>query len=134
MLYTQSMLFIKIISNRKKSKNNQLSKGKVWEMQNSSEVFKSNFDYYQHVAHKKLSQKNVLLKNWSIWAKCIFFSKLSFVSSFTRYLNFNQRYQENAIYSMPSNPIYKKIGGQIKKSGSERLLQIQSSFRKSYLF
>jgi hypothetical protein len=55
MLYTQSMLFIKIISNRKKSKNNQLSKGKVWEMQNSSEVFKSNFDYYQHVAHKKLS-------------------------------------------------------------------------------
>jgi hypothetical protein len=24
-------------------------------MQNSSEVFKSNFDYYQRVAHKKLS-------------------------------------------------------------------------------
>jgi hypothetical protein len=30
-------------------------------MQNSSEVFKSNFDYYQRVAHKKLSRKNVLL-------------------------------------------------------------------------
>jgi hypothetical protein len=30
-------------------------------MQNSSEVFKSNFDYYQRVAHKKLSKKNVLL-------------------------------------------------------------------------
>ena len=26
---------------------------KVREMQNSSEVFKSNFDYYQRVAHKK---------------------------------------------------------------------------------
>jgi hypothetical protein len=34
---------------------------KVREMQNSSEVFKSNFDYYQRVAHKKLSKKNVLL-------------------------------------------------------------------------
>ncbi len=34
---------------------------KVWEMQNSSEVFKSKFDYYQRVAHKKLSKKNVLL-------------------------------------------------------------------------
>jgi hypothetical protein len=30
-------------------------------MQNSSEVFKSNFDYYQRVAHKKLSKTNVLL-------------------------------------------------------------------------
>jgi hypothetical protein len=30
-------------------------------MQNSSEVFKSNFDYYQRVAHKKLPQTNVLL-------------------------------------------------------------------------
>ncbi len=28
---------------------------KVREMQNSSEVFESNFDYYQRVAHKKLS-------------------------------------------------------------------------------
>ena len=62
------------------------------------------------------------------------FSKLSFVFSFTRYLNFSQRYKENPIYSMPSNPIFKEIGGQIKKSGSERLLQIYSSFRKSYLF
>ncbi len=44
--------------------------------------------------------------------------------SFTRYLNFSQRYQENPIYFIPSNPIYKNIGGQIKKSGSERLLQI----------
>jgi hypothetical protein len=35
---------------------------------------------------------------------------------------------------MPSNPTFKEIGGQIKKSGSERLLQIYSSFRKSYLF
>jgi hypothetical protein len=26
---------------------------KIREMQNSSEVFKSNFDYYQRVAHKK---------------------------------------------------------------------------------
>ena len=34
---------------------------KVREMQNSSEVFKSNFDYYQRVAHKKLSKTNVLL-------------------------------------------------------------------------
>jgi hypothetical protein len=34
---------------------------KVREMQNSSEVFKSNFDYYQRVAHKKLTLKNVLL-------------------------------------------------------------------------
>jgi hypothetical protein len=32
----------------------------VREMQNPSEVFKSNFDYYQRVAYKKLSQKNVL--------------------------------------------------------------------------
>jgi hypothetical protein len=32
---------------------------------------------------------------------------------------------------MPSNPTFKKIGDQIKKSGSERLLQIYSSFRKS---
>jgi hypothetical protein len=31
------------------------------EMQKVSEVFKSNFNYYQRVAHKKLSQKNVLL-------------------------------------------------------------------------
>jgi hypothetical protein len=30
-------------------------------MQNSSKVFKSNFDYYQRVAHKKLVKKNVLL-------------------------------------------------------------------------
>jgi hypothetical protein len=30
-------------------------------MQNSSEVFKSNFDYCQRVAHKMLSKKNVLL-------------------------------------------------------------------------
>jgi hypothetical protein len=30
-------------------------------MQNLSEVFKSNFDYYQRVAHKKLSYSNVLL-------------------------------------------------------------------------
>jgi hypothetical protein len=30
-------------------------------MQNSSEVFKSNFDYYQRVAHKNLSKKSVLL-------------------------------------------------------------------------
>jgi hypothetical protein len=30
-------------------------------MQNSSEVLKSNFDYYQRVAHKKLPKKNVLL-------------------------------------------------------------------------
>ena len=29
---------------------------KVREMQNSSEVFISNFDYYQRVAHKKLSK------------------------------------------------------------------------------
>jgi hypothetical protein len=34
---------------------------KVREMQNSSEVFKSNFDYYQRVAHKMLPKKNVLL-------------------------------------------------------------------------
>jgi hypothetical protein len=34
---------------------------KVREMQNSSEVFKSKFEYYQHVVHIKLSQKNVLL-------------------------------------------------------------------------
>ena len=63
-----------------------------------------------------------------------FFSKLSFVFSFTRYLNFSQRCQENPIYSMRSHPTFKEIGGQIKKSGSERLLQIYSSFRKSYLF
>jgi hypothetical protein len=31
------------------------------EMQKVSKVFKSNFNYYQRVAHKKLSQKNVLL-------------------------------------------------------------------------
>jgi hypothetical protein len=31
------------------------------EMQNYSKVFKSDFDYYQRVAHKKLSKKNVLL-------------------------------------------------------------------------
>jgi hypothetical protein len=30
-------------------------------MQDHSEVFKSNFDYYQHVAHKKLSKKYTLL-------------------------------------------------------------------------
>jgi hypothetical protein len=30
-------------------------------MKNTSEVFKSNFDYYQRVAHNKLSKKNVLL-------------------------------------------------------------------------
>ena len=35
---------------------------------------------------------------------------------------------------MSYNPIYKKIKGQNQKSGSERLLQIYSSFRKSYLF
>jgi hypothetical protein len=29
-------------------------------MQNSSEVLKSNFEYYQRVAHYKLSQRNVL--------------------------------------------------------------------------
>ncbi len=34
---------------------------KVREMQNYSKVFKSNFYYYQRVAHKKLSKKNVLL-------------------------------------------------------------------------
>jgi hypothetical protein len=27
---------------------------KVREMQNSSEIFQSNFNYYQHVAHKKV--------------------------------------------------------------------------------
>jgi hypothetical protein len=31
----------------------KLNFSKVREMQNSSEVFKSNFDYYQRVAHKK---------------------------------------------------------------------------------
>ena len=30
-------------------------------MQNFEEVFKSNFDYYQRVAHKKYSLKNVFL-------------------------------------------------------------------------
>jgi hypothetical protein len=34
---------------------------KMSEMQKVSEVFKSNFNYYQRVAHKKLSKKNVLL-------------------------------------------------------------------------
>ena len=34
---------------------------KVREMQNSSMVFKSNLDYYQRIAHKKFSEKNVLL-------------------------------------------------------------------------
>ena len=34
---------------------------KMREMQNYSEVFKSNFNYYQRVAHKKLSQKIILL-------------------------------------------------------------------------
>ena len=34
---------------------------KVREMQNSSEAFKSNFDLYQRVAHKKLFKRNVLL-------------------------------------------------------------------------
>jgi hypothetical protein len=29
---------------------------KVREMRNSSEFFKSNFDYYQRVAHKKLEK------------------------------------------------------------------------------
>jgi hypothetical protein len=33
----------------------------VREMQNYSKVFKSNFYYNQHVAHKKLFKKNVLL-------------------------------------------------------------------------
>ena len=81
----------------------------------------------------------MLIMKTHICALCLLlnpnlFSKLSFVFSFTRYLNFSQRYKENPIYSMPSNPIYKKIGGQNKKSGSERLLQIYSSFRKSNLF
>jgi hypothetical protein len=31
------------------------------EMQKVSEIFKSNLNYYQRVAHKKLSMKNVLL-------------------------------------------------------------------------
>jgi hypothetical protein len=31
------------------------------EMQKVSEVFKSNFNYYQHVAHTKLSYSNVHL-------------------------------------------------------------------------
>ncbi len=62
------------------------------------------------------------------------FCKLSFLFSLSKYSNFSQRYQENPILPMPSNPIYKKIGGQNKKSGSERLLQMYSSFRKSYLF
>jgi hypothetical protein len=30
------------------------------EIQNSSEVYDSNFDYYQRVAHKKFNQKNAL--------------------------------------------------------------------------
>jgi hypothetical protein len=30
-------------------------------MQKLSEIFKSNFNYYQRVAHKKLFKKNVLL-------------------------------------------------------------------------
>jgi hypothetical protein len=34
---------------------------KIREMQNSSEAFKSNFDYYQRIAHKKLSENNFLL-------------------------------------------------------------------------
>ena len=33
---------------------------KVGEMQKVSKVFKSDFDYYQRVAHQKLSQKNPL--------------------------------------------------------------------------
>jgi hypothetical protein len=32
------------------------------------------------------------------------------------------------------NPLNKKIGDQNKKSGSERLFQIYSGFRKSYFF
>ena len=32
------------------------------------------------------------------------------------------------------NRIYKKIKGQIQKRGSERLLRIYSSFRKTFLF
>ncbi len=32
-----------------------------WKIQNYSDVFKSNFDYYQHAVHKKLSWKNPLL-------------------------------------------------------------------------
>jgi hypothetical protein len=35
--------------------------GKMGEMQKVSEIFKSNLNYYQRVAHKKLSKKNVLL-------------------------------------------------------------------------
>jgi hypothetical protein len=35
-------------------------------MQNSSQVFKAKFDYYQRVAHKKLSKKNRVKKSSNI--------------------------------------------------------------------
>ena len=61
------------------------------------------------------------------------FIELNFLFSFTRYSNFSQLCQENPKYSMPSNPIYKKIGGQNKISGSERLLQIYSIVLENHI-
>ncbi len=46
--------------------NQKMNKSKVREMQNSSEVFKSNFDYYQRVAHEKLSFRfsHIPISDW----------------------------------------------------------------------
>ncbi len=50
--------------------NQKMNKSKVRVMQNSSEVFKSNFDYYQRVAHEKFSFRfsHIPISDW-----CAFF-------------------------------------------------------------
>ncbi len=70
--------------------------------------------------------------NTYLYSLFIFKHKYLFQIKFCLSFNFSQRCKETPIYSMPSN--IKKIGGQYKKSDSERLLQIYSSFWKSYLF
>jgi hypothetical protein len=44
--------------------NQKMNKSKVREMQNSSEIFKSNFDYYQRVAQKNIYDVTVDI-HWS---------------------------------------------------------------------
>ena len=57
-IWSFNEIWTNFISNKLVKSNDDY---KMCEMQKVSEVFKSNFNYNQRVAHNKLSKKNVLL-------------------------------------------------------------------------